>query len=415
MINETILCIAPRAWDSLWRESQQIMSRMAGQSRVLYFEPGGVGNGSSLISIWRSWPNFFRLQARALHENLILISTPVQLPVMRQHLPRSVLRVTTPRVADFNSQILIRHVRRAMKEFDVKEPILWLYSPYHFGLVGKFGEKLACYHNYDEFPDMAPNARVKELLGQFDNRLSSQVDVVLATSRAQWERRRAINPNSYFLPNAVDFDLFNRALDPGLPLPADIAVVPRPIIGFAGWLGYHIDVELLCHVANAFPDRSLVLVGPDELPDTASRRQLQARPNVFFLGKKKHYELPHYLRAFDVALMPYLLDKGHVRSAYPLKLHEYLAAGRAIVAVALPELQAYSHVVRIAQTTEEFIGHVSEAQHDYTLEAIQARIAVARENTWDHRVAEIYRILQHHLSMTTREAERQDLRVLTAA
>jgi len=302
-----------------------------------------------------------------------------------------------------------------MKEIDVKEPILMLYSPYHFGLVGKFGEKLACYHNYDEFPDMAPNVRVKEILGQFDDRLTSQVDVVLATSRAQWERRKVINPNSYFLPNGVDFELFNRALDSGLPLPADIADVPRPIIGFAGWLGYHIDVELLNQVADAFPDHSLVLVGPDELPDTPARLRLQARANVFFLGEKKHYELPNYLRAFDVALMPYLLDKGHVRSAYPLKLHEYLAAGRAIVAVALPELRFYSHVVRIAQTTDDFVRQVREAQYDYTLEAIQARVAVAGENTWDHRVTDIYRILQHHLSTMAQGAQHQELRVLTAA
>jgi len=397
MRGETILCIASRLWHSLWRDTQPIMWRVAKQNRVLYFEPGRKSNRPYLAEMWRNWPNFSTLRAQALHENLIVIPTPSNLPVARQHLPRSVLQVTTPWVAKINARILIRHVRWAMKAYSVEAPILWLYSPFHVDLVGKFEEKLACYYNYDEFPDFACNRRIKELLRQFDNQLSSQVDVVFATSRAQWKRRKAVNSNTHFIPNGVDFDLFNRALALNRPLPRDIVTVPRPIIGFAGWLGFHIDAELLRRVAEAYPDCSLVLVGPDELPNATDRERLKSLSNVFFLGQKERHQLPGYLRAFDVALMPYLLS-GHVLSSYPLKLHEYLAAGRAIVAVALPELRPYSHVVRIAETYDEFIYQVRRALDDHAPQAIEARVAVARENTWDHRVAEIYRVLQHHLA-----------------
>ena len=97
--------------------------------------------------------------------------------------------------------------------------------------------------------------------------------------------------------------------------------------------------------------------------------------------------------------MPYVLA-GHILSSYPLKLHEYLAAGRAVVAANLPELKPYSHVVRIAETHREFIRQIGEALHDCAPEAIEARVAVARENTWDQRVAEIYRVLDQRLSAT---------------
>ena len=398
MNGETILCIAPRNWRSLWRESQQIMSRMARQNRVLYFEPGRDGNEPILAEMSRNWSNFFTVRGQTLHENLIVLPSPARLPIGRRHLPRRVLEVTTPWVVKANNTILVRHVRHAMKLYNVKDPILWLYSPYHGDLVGKFGEKLACYHNYDEFPDMVPNARVRDVLRQFDNRLSSRVDVVFATSRAQWQRRRAVNPDSYFVPNGVNFDLFNRALSANLPLPADLASVPRPIIGFAGWLGYHIDVDLLYRVAETYADCSLVLVGPDQLPDTATRQRLRNRPNVFFLGQKEPEHLPNYLQVFDVALMPYLLNEGHVRSAYPLKLHEYLAAGRPIVTVALPEVQPFSSVIRMAETPGEFIRDIGRAFGDHDSEAIQGRVAVAKENTWDHRVAEMYHVLERHLS-----------------
>ena len=90
--------------------------------------------------------------------------------------------------------------------------------------------------------------------------------------------------------------------------------------------------------------------------------------------------------------MPYSLS-GHVLSAYPAKLHEYLAAGRAVVATALPELRPYESVVRLAQTSDDFVQMIGQALADRSAEAINARVAVARDNTWDQRVAEIGRIL----------------------
>lgn len=396
MQGETILCVANRVWNSLWRDSQHVMSRIAKQNRVLYLEPGRDPDKPYLAEIWRNGPNFVSPRTKILHENLIIIQTPSNLPIMRRHLPRSLLQVTTPWVAWTNSRIMINHIRRIMKSYDVQSPILWLYSPYDIELVGKFNEKLACYYNYDEHSDFLPNKRIRTLMREFDKRLTSRVDVVFATSRSQCQRRQVFNPNTYFLPNGVDFDLFNRPLVSPRPLPADIAALQRPIIGLAGLLGYQVDLELLLRVAEAFPECSLALVGPDELPDTAARKQLRAQPNVFFLGRKKLEQLPDYVQAFDVALIPYALE-GHVPSIYPMKLHEYLAAGRAVVTVDLQELKPYSHVVRISKTYDEFIEHTRQAIHDNTPDAIEARVAVARENTWDQRVEEIYRKLQQHL------------------
>ena len=396
MEGETILCIASRVWHSLWRSTQQIMSRMAAQNRVLYLEPGRNPERSVFAEMIRNWPNFFALRAQKPHENLILIPTPSSLPYARRHLPRSVLQITTPLVAKINARILIRHVRWAMEAFDVEAPILWLYSPRHLDLIGKFGEKLVCYFNYDEYPNFVGNERIKELLRQFDDQLSSRADVILASGRAQWERRKKLNPNAYFIPNGVDFDLFHKALDPETPTPSDVASLKKPIIGFAGWLGYQIDVDLLLHVAGVYSNCSLVLVGPDEILKDARLHRLRAMPNVHFLGRKELRSLPQYLKTFDVALIPYRLV-GYTLTAYPLKLHEYLAAGRAIVAVALPELEPYSHIVRIAETQDEFIHQVGKALEDYAPQAIKARVAVARENTWDQRVAEIYRILDYRL------------------
>ncbi|HUV67646.1 MAG TPA: glycosyltransferase [Sedimentisphaerales bacterium] len=394
---ETILCVATRDWNSLWRDSQQIMSRLAACYHVLYFDPGRDPEQSVLHELLHNSPNMFTLRTDQVRENLIVVPTPPSIPHARRFLPRSVLRITMPLIIRSNAAMIIRHIQWAMQSLNVKAPILWLYSPYQINLIGKFGEKLVCYFNYDEYASFVQNARVKDLIRRLDDELCSRVDLVFATSRSQWQHRKAINPNTYFAPNGVDFDLFNKALNPETPIPADLASLEKPIIGFVGWLGYQIDLDLLLGIAETYSDCSLVLVGPDDIPHNANHRRLRAMSNVHFLGRKALGSLPEYLKAMDVALIPYLLE-GYTLTAYPLKLHEYLAAGRAIVATALPELRPYSHLVRIAETQAEFIRQIREALQDHGSQAIEARVAVARENTWDRRVADLHRILQTRLS-----------------
>lgn len=397
MQNETILCVAPRDWYGLWKEAQSIMSRIAERNRVLYFDPGRDSNQSAISELVDNLPNFFRLRTRQVTNNLTVIPTPSCLPHVRQYLPRSVLQVTMPLVVKANAQILIQFIQHAVKMLNVESPILWLYSPYHGDLIGKFDEKLVCYYNYDEFADYISNTRVKEIIRYYEAQLCSKVDVIFTTSRAQCKVRKTYNSQTYFVPNAVDFELFNRALTPGIKTPEDIVKIPHPIIGYAGRMAAQIDIKLLCRIAEAYPSSSLVLVGPDELPHNKDEKALRALNNVYFLGWKAPSDLPNYLQAFDAALIPYQLV-GHVLSGYPTKLHEYLAAGRSVVATAMPELLPYRNVLRIGQTHEEMVSLVSEAVEDKSSRAIEARVSVAHENTWENRVAEIYRILQPMLS-----------------
>lgn len=397
MEGETILCASPRMWHSLWRETQYVMSGLAKKNRVLYVEPGRDADESRFAEMKRTFSSHLALKTYEPLENLIVIEGVGEVPNFREVLPRSILRLTYPCVLRINAQLAVQHLRRVIRVFGVKSPIFWLSMP-NPHVLGRFETKLTCYHNYDEFPNFTKNARIKALLRQSDNEFSSKVDVVLATSQSQCRQRKMVNPHTYLLHNGVDFETFHRALDPDLPLPADISRIPGPIIGCAGWLGYQIDVELLNWMAKTHPDWSIVLVGPNELPDSLAKKKLQSLPNVYFLGKKSRTQLAAYLKAFDVALIPYLLE-GYVLTAYPMKLHEYLAAGRAIVSTALPELEPYHNVVRIGRSPDQFINLVQEALLDRRPESIQTRVAVAQDNSWDRRVETIHQILDHHLQV----------------
>jgi hypothetical protein len=390
---ETILCIATTRWHSLWRNSQQIMSRIATQNCVLYFEPGRNPDRPLRSEMVGNLPNFARLRAETVRENLTVIPMPTTLPYGRQHLPRVALRYWTPLVAKLNARVLSLQIRRAIRQFNVRAPILWLFEPRDIDLIGQFDEKLVVYYNYDELSEFKQNARMKDLLRAYDNRLCQKADVTFCTSHGQWERRRQINANTYLSPNAVNFELFNRALDPATPIPPDAANLRHPIIGFAGWLGYQFDADLVLHVARQFPDCTVLLVGPDNLSESEVRRQLHAQPNVVFVGQKKLDELPSYLKVFDAALIPYEL-RGHTVTAYPLNLHEYLAGGRSVVSTAMPEMRVFNHIIRVAESYDQYVQYVREALTDHSPEAVQARVALARQNTWDQRIVEIYAAME---------------------
>ncbi len=396
--NETILCVAPRRWDSLWRETQQIMSRLSKNNKVIYLDPGDSNQmdaGSKMVKALKSLRNVISPQYNKINNNLMVVSSPPSLPYFRRFLPQGLLKFWLPFAVWLNARVSLFHINRVLSVKKVDEPILWVHHPFSLSLVRELNLKLSCYYNYDEFSDMAHSWRIKPFLEEREKQFCEAVDVIFATSTAQEKKRLAWNENTYFVPNAVDFELFNQALS-NIDLAKDITDIPRPIMGFAGWLGYHIDVALLLKLAQRYPDYSLVLVGPDELTESEQSKALKKLSNVYFLGMKAKEALPSYLKAFDVALMPWALS-GHIKSAYPLKLHEYLAAGRSALATDLPELAPFKDYLYIAKDQEDFIEAIPECLNRNDSKSIYSREAIASQNTWEHRVKLIEKILLEQL------------------
>lgn len=398
MEHETILCLSTRQWHSLWRNTQQIMWRLAQTNRVIFVEPQRDPDLSFGASFRRNSRYWREVATEAITPSLTLVRTPPALPYARQNLPASLLRLSVPAVAGLNTALMAWHLRRVMRALDIERPILWLYEPRMGGLVGRLGEKLACYFNYDELADFAPNARIRQLLQAYDDDLCRRVDVVFASSSSQSQRRQGLNSNTHFIPNGVDYPHFSRALDPATPVAPELAAIKRPIVGFVGWLGHQLDMALLNRLAAAHPDYAVVLVGPDALEQNTAYQALRARPNVHFIGRQPLDALPGFLKAFDVALLPYDLQRGHAHAIYPLKLHEYLAAGCSVLATDMPELRPFAPVIRLARNADHFVELVPHALADNAPERKQARTNVARQHTWEQRVAVIHRVLDQSLA-----------------
>lgn len=398
MKGETIFCISTRSWDSPWSESQKVMSLMQEANVVYFFNPGRSVHNSVVKEFVRNFPNFFRLKVEQKAPNLFVVHTPSNLPFGLRHFGRTALKWIMPMIIRLNTKILARHMRWVKKKYDIRREILWIFSPYLYLLPGKFHEKLSCYHNYDEFSDFVGFSHMSDFIDQCDQRLTKAVDFVFSTSLRQTEKRKKINPNTHFVPNGVDFDLFHQSMRHEIQLPQELVTLPKPIIGYTGIMGDHIDVDLLVTIASHFKEGSLVLVGPDHIPKSDAYHQLKAMTNVRFLGFKPLQSLPNYIKFFDVALIPYRL-RGHVLSVYPQKLLEYLSGGKSVVATTIPALDAYGDVVRVASDYQEFLRCIVSALNEKTTEAmIQKRMNVAKENTWQARINTYYQIIDETLS-----------------
>jgi glycosyltransferase involved in cell wall biosynthesis len=122
-------------------------------------------------------------------------------------------------------------------------------------------------------------------------------------------------------------------------------------------------------------------------------------PNVHLLGQKDYGEVPQYMAACDVLIMPWNRSEW-IEACNPVKLKEYLAVGRPVVSTPFPELARYEGYVRLATTGKDFAAAVREALAGGTdAERLRARV---REETWD---AKTERVLAELAARGVRPAE----------
>lgn len=364
-----------------WHEdptsNHHVLRELAKTRRVLWLNSVGtrtpkLGSGRDLGKIRRKLAEFARGPVNV--ENDLWVFTPLVLPL--PHLPAA--RALNARI--LRATIGALRLRLGLKRFD-----LWTFLPNVADYVGTLGERRAVYYCVDEWSlfSYLDEAQTREA----ERALLRKVDACFAINHALADAKRTICPNTYVAPHGVDHAVFARALDDSLPVPADVAGLKRPIIGFYGTIQDWVDLELVAAVARKRPDWSFVLLG-QVLVDVSA---VSGLANVHLLGRKPHDQLPAYCKAFDVGLIPYVISE---RMTYvnPIKLREYLSAGVPVVSTPVPEVLRYQHLCSIASTPEELEAAIARAL-DEPRSARKARSDAMNNETWAARVAEVSRVI----------------------
>jgi glycosyltransferase involved in cell wall biosynthesis len=218
---------------------------------------------------------------------------------------------------------------------------------------------------------------------------------VASVARRLHEQALDVRRDALYLPNGVAYEHF--AVE-APPPSADTGIAAlwkagKPIAGYYGALAEWFDYELLDAVAERRGDWNFLLIGP--MLDASARQRgaaLFKRANVHWIGARPYEELPRYLRLFDVALIPFVVN-DITRATSPLKLYEYLAAGKAIITTPMPECESFS-VVQVIRDAEAMAGALDRGKAQGADEAYRAQCRrLAREHSWTNRVRAVIEAL----------------------
>ncbi len=292
-----------------------------------------------------------------------------------------------------NQMLIVNRIKKVIRKYNIVEYVFINSYNFHYpNIADMLKPVLKVYHCVDP------------LVPPFDTRhgtiserhVVKTADVVICSSKQLYTEKKLINPNTYFVPNAADIACSQKALDPTLPVHHSIAGIPKPVIGYFGNIERRMDFDMLKVVIESNPDKSFVFVGPQGkiyIPEWFYHTK-----NIYLPGRMPYAAMPAILKGFDVALLPFKKD-DFSRTIFPLKLFEYLGAGKAVVATDFnPDLAVFTkNTVAYCASAREFSEAIHSALEDNSSAALKARLAVAADNTWDKRGDEFSAIVNKYL------------------
>jgi len=371
-----VIALVADRWGEEWMSRHQILTRLAKYFHVVWVNPP---------------PNWQQALTRVKENNKDSARLPPGFHVYEADpwLPN----FYRPRfLADFTFRKRLERARDVLVRKGCRKIVLYIWRPeYHRSLdVVRFD--LSCYHVVDEYSFCeveSPNSK-DEL------KLLERVDQVFVHTQALFEKKGQLSRNISVVPNGVSFMEFSTPV----PEPASLARIPHPRIGYAGYLKKTLDWNLLLDLSKKHAEYSFVFVGAQMHQNQLALvlQELSSRSNVYFLGPVTTLQMPHYAQHFDVCIMPYVLN-DYTNYIYPLKLHEYLASGRPVIASPTRLLKEFDGTIQLCRNSDDWSSAISMALQPEanSAEARKARQEVAKRHDWDTIVRGIVRTFCRNL------------------
>ena len=368
-----IICIGGEDW---WYHNRghfdfQIMRRLARDVPVLFVNSIGVrlpsvkhgGHGQVLSRIRRKLGSFGRGLTHV--ETKFHVFSPFSVP---GGIGQSV-----------SGWALAPQIKLAARRIGIARPLIWVHCPPGAELLPAFaGAPLVLQRTdrFEAFPEGDPVA-----LGRQIAALKVRADLVIYCNENLLAEERGAVRRSLLVTHGVDFERFATAGTAIVEPPADVTAISRPRVGFVGGIDAHtFDPNLFLGVVRALPQVQFVMVGGCSLPEGWC-----PHPNVHCLGRKPYDEVAAYMAACDALIMPWNRSDW-IKGCSPIKLKEYLAAGRPVVTTDFPALAEYRDLVRVAADAPGFAAALSDAlaaAHDGRAQRERVRF-----ESWDVKAAE---------------------------
>lgn len=391
--NHDIVVVGIQSWDlPIGSNCKNIAEEFSKHNRVLYVNPpldrGSVlkGKNNPLIKKQQRVRKGFDPDLVQIKENLwnLYPKTIVE----------SINWIKNPRLFDMlnkrNAKKFASDVSSAIKKLGVKNFILFNDSSMHLGV--HLDELLnPVIHIYYMRDYLIKNHYWKIHGVRIEPQLIKKVDLVVNNSVFYTEYGAKYNKHSYMIGQGCDTSLFNDN-DNKIAIPEDMKSIPGPILGYVGVItSKRLSIEILTHIAKTKPEWSIVLVGPED--DKFKSSELHQFKNVFFPGSRDTSELPAYIKSFDIAMNPQIVNFGTIGN-YPRKIDEYLTMGKPVIATSTKAMEYFKDYTYLGDTKEDYIKIAEKALKEDSPDLQKKRKLFGTSHSWSNNVQEIYKYIE---------------------
>lgn len=352
-----VVCFSIIDWDFRYQRPQQIMSAFAASGHRVFY----ISTNKFHFSRRR------QVSSKEIKENVFEVSLAARRApdLYGEVIDRS------------NRDTLLGSLAEMRRVHSINEAIGYVMIP-SWGRVAleakdRWGWRILydCMDEWENFPGIKP------VLLAMESELVGRCDLLVVTAQKLHEKWRDYGRPTVLARNAVDYDFYRARCAPNDRL----SRINHPVIGYYGAIADWLDLELVAHAAARRPEYTFVLLGGVFDVDVSA---LEALPNVMLMGQQPYERMPEYLYHFDACMIPFKINPI-TEATDPVKVYEYLSAGKPVVSTLLPELLPYRDYIYLARDADDFLEKLDLALSERGEEIIARRIAFAKENTWEER------------------------------
>lgn len=333
---------------------------------IVYIDPSFIFNSTSLLNTY-SVKN-----TNDIH--VVKIGTSQEYNIQLQEITRGdQLRV-------------MKVINKIVEDTNANKVICKIDHPFWFFVVenSKYPSIYDCMDDHTSFEVGSLN------LAALERTLLKKTSAVIVTSQHLYKKVSLFRKDSInIIRNGCEYKHFNH-LSKYRKVPQELKKIQGPILGYYGAIAEWFNHKLIIDHAKKYPTHNFVLIG--EVTHKSILEEAKQYSNIYFLGEKKYSELPGYLRYFDVCLIPFHLNNV-IKATNPVKIYEYLAAGKPVVTTDIPELRHIRELIYISKNAKEFSQTINLAINDRKKRLLHERTRFAMGNTWHSRGNELLKII----------------------
>jgi UDP-galactopyranose mutase len=377
-MNEPLIVFSHLPWDFVYQRPQHLLSRLARQRRVIYFEEPRHEAGTEP-----------RLTQHTPCDNVLVVQPVTDVQMHGFH--------------DDQLKLLKPLLQQLLAEQQLDDYVAWFYTPMALPLLAELTPRAVVYDCMDELSAFKGAPRQ---MRQRESALLKAAHLVLTGGPSLYRAKRELHPNVVCLPSSVDAAHYapgriTQNCEHYLAAEQLQGHILAPRIGFFGVIDERLDLALLAAAAQRRPDWHFVMVGPVVKIDRAT---LPQQDNIHWLGQQPYARLPSLVAGWDVCMLPFALNE-HTRFISPTKTLEYLAAEKPVVSTPVTDVvDLYGDVVAIADGVDAFIAACEAALREtpaQRAERLQRSAQTVSRYAWD----EAARTVEHGITEAVGRAD----------